>query len=172
MRVTPACELPLKKRPEGKLVICNLQKTPYDVKADIRLHTTTDNLMRLLMERLGLTIPDFVFEFSLQVNVDKDSRLIAVRNCSTNLKLLIKGCMLLDSDGKCVQMGPKECFKAKFSSIDNKKGAEMRFEFNFLYPLEKSLQVFGSCLIFFKVNMTSLAQNSADALEFKIEKIK
>jgi len=171
MRVSPACELPLMKRPEGKLVICNLQKTPYDLKADIRLHTTTDNFMRILMKHLDLKIPDFVFEFNFQVNIDKESRLISVRNCSTNLKLLVQSCIVIDSEGKCLQAGPKECFKAKYSSIDNKKGVELKLEFNFLYPLERSLQLFCSSVIYFKLNMTKLAENLSTALEMKIEKI-
>lgn len=171
MRVEPACELPMMKRPEGKLVICNLQNTLYDNKADIRLHTTTDNLMQLLMESLGLIIPPFIYEYDFQVNIDKETKLIAIRNCSTNLKLLLKCCTAIDSENKPIQVGPKECFKAKLSSI-NKKGVELNLDFNFLYPLEKTIQVYRTSVVYFKLNMTSLKENLIDALEFNIVEIR
>jgi len=42
------------RHPEGKLVLINLQKTPYDNLANIRIFTKTDLFMFLLMSELGL----------------------------------------------------------------------------------------------------------------------
>jgi hypothetical protein len=38
-------------------VICNLQKTPRDGKADVIIHTYVDEVMRGLMQGLGLAFP-------------------------------------------------------------------------------------------------------------------
>jgi len=64
MRVSPACDLPLmgkKKNKSHKLVIVNLQKTPYDDHCCIRIFATVDKVMTLLMEHLGMSqmIPEY-----------------------------------------------------------------------------------------------------------------
>eukprot|EP01090_Pellita_catalonica_P001869 TRINITY_DN11594_c0_g1_i3.p1 TRINITY_DN11594_c0_g1~~TRINITY_DN11594_c0_g1_i3.p1 ORF type:complete len:274 (-),score=33.31 TRINITY_DN11594_c0_g1_i3:207-1028(-) len=67
MRVTPSCELPLMGRKRhGKtgpkrhrLVIVNLQKTPYDSKCALRIFAKVDVVMALLMEELGYTVPEY-----------------------------------------------------------------------------------------------------------------
>ena len=69
MRVEPACELPMMRKRRGRLVICNLQATPYDSKADLVIHSRTDVVMVRLMEKLGIQIPEFVYMFSLQVSL-------------------------------------------------------------------------------------------------------
>ena len=58
MRVSPACDLP---RPiytdnGGKLVICNLQKTPYDEYCALRVWGRSDAFMKLVMEELGESV--------------------------------------------------------------------------------------------------------------------
>jgi len=58
MRVSPACNLPeASYKNGGHLVICNLQKTPYDKYAALVIHAKTDDVMTLLMEELKLEIP-------------------------------------------------------------------------------------------------------------------
>jgi NAD-dependent SIR2 family protein deacetylase len=58
MRVSPACNLPESSYHNGGyLIICNLQRTPYDKYAKLVIRTETDNLMIMLMEELGLDIP-------------------------------------------------------------------------------------------------------------------
>jgi NAD-dependent SIR2 family protein deacetylase len=55
MRVRPACQLPTYCLDnEGKMVIVNLQKTPYDSVASTVVRCTTDDFMTLLMEELKL----------------------------------------------------------------------------------------------------------------------
>jgi NAD-dependent SIR2 family protein deacetylase len=58
LRVEPANELPLlnkkKKKNAGKMVICNLQSTPKDEYADIKVHMKCDDLMRLIMKGLEM----------------------------------------------------------------------------------------------------------------------
>ncbi|KAK3239950.1 hypothetical protein CYMTET_50156, partial [Cymbomonas tetramitiformis] len=55
MRVSPACELPgMMKGKDGKLVICNLQKTPYDHKAHLRIHGDTSAVLEALVAAMQL----------------------------------------------------------------------------------------------------------------------
>lgn len=60
MRVSPANKLPAVpvKKGHGNLVICNLQKTPYDHLAKIRIFGPTDTVMELVMKGLGIEIPE------------------------------------------------------------------------------------------------------------------
>jgi len=63
MRVSPACDLPLmgrkKWKDQHKLVIVNLQKTPYDDKCALRIFAKVDEVMQLLLNELNLEIPSF-----------------------------------------------------------------------------------------------------------------
>jgi len=62
LQIIPAGNMPTygkKYQPNGKLVICNLQPTKQDKKADLCIHTYVDDVMRMLMKRLGLEIPEY-----------------------------------------------------------------------------------------------------------------
>jgi NAD-dependent SIR2 family protein deacetylase len=55
LTVSPACLMPEKVATNGmKLVICNLQKTPLDSLATIRIFAKCDDLMKLVMKKLGM----------------------------------------------------------------------------------------------------------------------
>lgn len=58
LRVTPAAEMPATTAKLGKnLVIVNLQKTPLDSVATLRINAMCDNVMEMVMKKLGLDIP-------------------------------------------------------------------------------------------------------------------
>ena len=61
MKVDPACSIPNKiwKKPNGKMVIVNLQTTPYDRYCKLRIFGETDLVLHMLIEELGYTIPSF-----------------------------------------------------------------------------------------------------------------
>lgn len=63
LQIIPAGNMPTytkKYQPDnGKLVIINLQPTKQDKKADLSIHTYVDDVMRMLMEKLGLDIPEY-----------------------------------------------------------------------------------------------------------------
>ena len=40
-------------------MICNLQPTKQDKKADLNIHTYVDDVMKMLMKNLGLEIPEY-----------------------------------------------------------------------------------------------------------------
>ena len=44
---------------QGRLVIVNLQNTPLDELATLRVHAKCDDFTRLVMEKLQLEIPAF-----------------------------------------------------------------------------------------------------------------
>jgi NAD-dependent SIR2 family protein deacetylase len=143
LRVSPACTLPSMKKKEGSLVICNLQKTPYDKTAQMVIHTQTDKLMGLLMQELGLPIPDFVFEFGFQVDLDETQKLIGIRNCSADLRSLLLVFKVVDSANKRFDMksvGARR-FEAKLSSCNGKSGVGLEFEFNLLSPFRGEVRL-------------------------------
>jgi mono-ADP-ribosyltransferase sirtuin 6 len=60
LRVSPACDQPASTvQKGGKLVICNLQKTPLTNMATMQIYAKTDTVMAMLMERLSIPIPPF-----------------------------------------------------------------------------------------------------------------
>jgi len=67
LQITPSCDIPLKtitktnkKKRKGKLVIVNLQETEKDRYASVLIHAKVDVVMRGVMHRLKLKIPDYV----------------------------------------------------------------------------------------------------------------
>jgi NAD-dependent SIR2 family protein deacetylase len=60
LRVTPAANMPLTTFEKGgKLVIVNLQKTPLDYAASLIINGKCDEVMRLVMQKLELDIPQW-----------------------------------------------------------------------------------------------------------------
>lgn len=43
----------------GKVVICNLQPTKYDKKADLVISTYVDTILVKVMKRLGVELPEY-----------------------------------------------------------------------------------------------------------------
>ena len=55
LRVNPAASLPVAtKMTGGKIVIVNLQKTPCDKMAKLVIHAKIDDVIEMLMDKLGL----------------------------------------------------------------------------------------------------------------------
>jgi len=62
LQIIPAGNMPTygkKYQNNSRLVICNLQPTKQDKKADLCIHTYVDDVMRMLMERLELDVPEY-----------------------------------------------------------------------------------------------------------------
>lgn len=72
MTVSPANELPalVGKNAGATLAICNLQETPLDSLAGLRVFSATNNLMIKVMEKLGIPIPPFVLQRRLVVQLE------------------------------------------------------------------------------------------------------
>jgi len=83
LTVPPACTIPeitAKRRfGKGKMVICNLQSTPLDNLAALRVWAKADDLMVRVMEKLGIEVPGFVLRRRLVVEVySQDAEMHAV----------------------------------------------------------------------------------------------
>jgi len=74
LTVSPACDMPktVGKNPYGKLVICNLQKTPLDSHASIKIHSKCDKLMEFVMQRLSIDIPPFILHRRVKIRCVSD----------------------------------------------------------------------------------------------------
>eukprot|EP00058_Branchiostoma_floridae_P024402 XP_002609892.1 hypothetical protein BRAFLDRAFT_125988 [Branchiostoma floridae] len=60
LQIVPSGNLPLlTKRRGGKLVIINLQASKHDKHADLRIHGYVDEVMSMVMNRLGINIPKY-----------------------------------------------------------------------------------------------------------------
>lgn len=60
LRVSPACDMPrMTAEKGGKLVIVNLQKTPLDAYAALVIHGKCDEVMRIVMKKLKIEIPEW-----------------------------------------------------------------------------------------------------------------
>ena len=62
LQIVPSGILPLHTKKHGKcgrLVICNLQPTKHDKKADLIIQTYVDNVMEGVCKYLGIAIPDY-----------------------------------------------------------------------------------------------------------------
>ncbi|KAH8658121.1 NAD-dependent deacetylase sirtuin-7 [Xylariales sp. PMI_506] len=72
LTVSPANEIAAEvgHKRRSKLVVCNLQDTPVDSLADIRIYTDTDNLMIQIMQALQFPIPPFTLRRRLTVAVE------------------------------------------------------------------------------------------------------
>lgn len=58
LRVNPACAMVGETANQGgKVVIVNLQKTPYDKVAAMNVHAKIEDFMELLMQELNIEIP-------------------------------------------------------------------------------------------------------------------
>ena len=85
LRVQPAASMPLETvNNKGNLVICNLQKTPIDQYATLVIHAKCDDIMELLMKKLGYQIPTWQMKKRLNVALSKDKKQIEVMGVDSN----------------------------------------------------------------------------------------
>ncbi|XP_037824968.1 NAD-dependent protein deacetylase Sirt6 [Lucilia sericata] len=60
LQIIPSGNIPLKnKKHGGKLVICNLQPTKHDKKADLVINTYVDDILTKVCKRLGIEVPPY-----------------------------------------------------------------------------------------------------------------
>ncbi|KAI1453474.1 DHS-like NAD/FAD-binding domain-containing protein [Annulohypoxylon moriforme] len=72
LTVSPANEMPetVARRKGTKLAICNLQETPLDGLADLRVYSKADELMVRVMAKLDVPIPSFILRRRLVVQME------------------------------------------------------------------------------------------------------
>ena len=62
----------------------NLQKTPLDAYACLCIHAKTDEVMRLLMKKLGYNIPAYSCKRKLNVTLNKAKKQVEVQGIDSN----------------------------------------------------------------------------------------
>ena len=111
LRVTPAADIPAEVAERGgRLVICNLQKTPLDRTAAMCIHAFCDTVIQMLFEKLGLEIPPFKLTRRIQITKtsEKPKGQKETKQC-----LLFQG---IDSDDCPYSLFPKIEYKQKGGS--------------------------------------------------------
>ena len=91
LTVTPAADMPKTTGKRGKLVIVNLQKTPLDDRAALKINAFCDTVIQMLMQQLDLPIPPFKLIRRLRIKKSTE-----VKNNVTKDRLDFQG---IDSDG-------------------------------------------------------------------------
>ncbi|XP_076227970.1 sirtuin 6 isoform X1 [Nomia melanderi] len=75
LQIIPSGNLPLyTKKYGGRLVICNLQPTKHDKKADLIINGNIDDIMISVMKKLGLEIPEYESTMDPTRNSDTTSK--------------------------------------------------------------------------------------------------
>lgn len=136
LTVPPACLIPAEvgENKEAKLVIVNLQPTDYDHLASLRIWGRCDDVMKLVMDRLELTPPEFVLNRRLAVEITENPP------TSARFDIRVKG---IDVDGtpstflRSVKLeNNRRLVKAEPFAIHMRsgleKGVSLRFEFEFM----------------------------------------
>jgi NAD-dependent SIR2 family protein deacetylase len=74
LRVTPAADIPLIVGQQGgKLAIGNLQPTPLTSLAKLNIHTMCDDLMRGLMAKLDIPIPEWELHRRIRITIKQQT---------------------------------------------------------------------------------------------------
>ena len=80
LRVSPANAMPQAcAQNGGQLVICNLQQTPLDHLAALVIHAKCDDVMEMLMQKLGYLIPKWQMKKRVEVSLVEQGAKIQLR---------------------------------------------------------------------------------------------
>ena len=89
-----------------------------------------------------------------------------------SLKQLLKSCWIIASNENLIPLSLiNGVFTAQNQFYKQDKGVRIRFEFNFLYPIEKVVQFSKPSVFCFELNLSKLAENRDDALAVNIKDI-
>ena len=85
LRVTPAADMPKTTAANGgNLIICNLQKTPLDNYATLCIYAKCDDIMELLMKKLGYQIPSWQKKARVNVELSKNGKELEIMGVDSN----------------------------------------------------------------------------------------
>jgi len=142
LTVTPACNMPKYTAKEGRgnkdLVIVNLQKTPLDKYATLRIFSTVDIVMAGIMERLGLKIPKFRLNRYMKVSVGEKGDVLEVAGIEKGTA----GQQIPASVFKCIQVEKMIYLEEPFLVPLDKLGKDVKLNLTFMgHYKEPNLQV-------------------------------
>ena len=126
LRVTPAALVAAETAESGKLVIVNLQKTPYHDSAALVIHGFCDTVMNMLMEKLKLPIPAFKLTRRLKItkSIEVPAKRRSFKECLTFSGVDLNGdpftlfpkikILLNDQKTKSLKSEPMKLYSSKF----------------------------------------------------------
>jgi len=112
LRVTPAADIPERVGKRGKnLIIGNLQSTPLENLAKLNIHAMCDDLMRGLMAKLDIPIPEWELHRRIRVTIKDQTLSIMgldlIQNIAytlfSSIKILIREGTASKYDSKIIQ---------------------------------------------------------------------
>ncbi|KAI1813653.1 NAD-dependent deacetylase sirtuin-7 [Poronia punctata] len=120
------------RRKGGKLVICNLQSTPIDHLADIRIFAKVDDIITRVMTRLELPIPWFILRrrlvIQIETTVDKRQQLVVKGVDVDGTPATFLQSVRLDYNRRTAQSEP---FLINFRTTPE-PGAQLKLELEFM----------------------------------------
>ena len=155
LRVSPACNLPLLIKPEAKLVICNLQKTPFDKNSNsMVIHARCDDLMRNLMEILEVLIPDFIFDMQFKFTISSATKLVKISDSNVELNKILSRLTLTDSKKTEYNFLPGTKFEKTLTNYQKDDELELNLHFNLLKPFEGKIILNKTSNVTIELNVT------------------
>lgn len=123
LTVTPAADIPKEVGKRGKLIIVNLQSTPLDKLAYMKINGLCDDVMKRLAAKLQLKVRDFVLQRLISFNINPKTnnlefRGIDVRGVPFTFFKSVSFQKLNENKGKVVAGQP---YKIPLNSIENSK---------------------------------------------------
>lgn len=76
LTVTPAADIPKTVGVNGKLIIVNLQQTPLDKYAYVRVGALCDDFMKRLMKKLEIKVEEFVLTRLIEFKLNKEMDIV------------------------------------------------------------------------------------------------
>jgi hypothetical protein len=131
LRVTPAADMPLEvAKRRQKLVIINLQATPLDNVAALRINARIDDAMMMLMQKLAIDIPPFKLRRYANISVKKVNVDKNTMTASGKPEIVIK------VEGVDADNTPFSLFKAVTAEYNNAKQRRIDEPFTIRLPID------------------------------------
>ncbi|UJR35168.1 hypothetical protein I4U23_027935 [Adineta vaga] len=129
LRVTPAADIPQQVGERGgNLIIGNLQSTPMERLAKLNVHALCDDLMRGLMAKLDIPIPEW--ELHRRIRITIVNRTISIMGLDLNqdiayslfsaVRILVREGTEAKYDSKPIQNEEPISYKVKLTDINEK----------------------------------------------------
>ena len=145
------------RKKDGKLVICNLQKTPFDDEADILIHAKTDQVMSLLMENLSIPIPEYIHEIEFKVSIADDMKSLTIFDSSVNIREMFNSFRIVDLNMNEVKLRAQNysfgrILKGNLKNYSSDDQIKLMFEVNTINRIKSEIQIQSSCKVILKIN--------------------
>ena len=128
LTVTPAADIPKDVAKKGRLIIVNLQSTPLDKIAYMRINGMCDDVMKRLAGVMNLKVKDFILRRLVNFKIDKKSNNLEFRGVDQRGVpfTFFKGITLKHGSNAQPHVLKGEPYKIP---VDKMKGAKLHLQF-------------------------------------------